>query len=444
MGKSRNFLLAAGFVLLTAVTWWDVSAAFRQAEHFEKQTYNLDVEQRVNYWILSAQCAKKTGVWLAVCGPQGQIEPLENFSLADDRGHALLLTAATQWFRLTPDRVLLTKINVLLNALGGFCLVAMLLFVRLPIAAACALGFVLTKSIPGPLPGPDVPSAYLGILCFSLIPIVWLLGIRHVSFSRPWLLLGSVLSWLCLAAALLLRQPLGLIGCGLCIVLVISKAAMTFKMMRQKALVSVGIIVCLVGIALAAPSIVLQVRKVFWGVPSGTSVVSHGMSQSFFHGLGTEPNPWGISWSDVYGLHLIQKLRPDVVYLSPEHFRVLRGLYWHILLTEPVAVVRIYAMKLWKVWNLPLHWMGMNLFWATAFLSLILLLGIWKGTHEMRYPLVMSCWFLAAWWLVILQGVIGIPWVKHIYPSKLLTVLMVGALLDAGMRKGVAVYFRKV
>ena len=107
-------------------------------------------------WIDSAKCTQEKGVFLSVCGNDGEILPIEDCAVADDRGHALLANALAYLKNTPVTNLTLTKANILINAFGIFTLSLLLLCTRLYWASFLNVIFMGAKSIPGFGPGPDV------------------------------------------------------------------------------------------------------------------------------------------------------------------------------------------------------------------------------------------------------------------------------------------------
>ena len=82
-----------------------------------------------NVWLDSTDCTLSRGAWLAVC-ENDRLIPISERAIADDPGHALLLSA---WAALTGERATLVdvaRLNTLLNLAGLVALAALLFSLR--------------------------------------------------------------------------------------------------------------------------------------------------------------------------------------------------------------------------------------------------------------------------------------------------------------------------
>jgi hypothetical protein len=193
---------------------------------------------------------------------------------------------------------------------------------------------------------------------------------------------------------------------------------------------------------LAWTRVIVAARNAIYPLPPAQGVASHGVFHTLLHGLGTEPNPWGIEWADSWGARFAARVAPGVAYTSPAYFRLMRRTYLHLLFTEPRAVAGIYAAKLKKAVSFPFRLFGLNIFWVAG--ALILSLP-WMArfaappAHPAVWALSGAAIFLA---LFMAQGVVGIPWAKHLYPSKMIVVLMTGLAADVAWRHALARFER--
>jgi hypothetical protein len=72
---------------------------------------------------------KRTGVLFATCDPGGGLHPVEDATIADDRGHGLLLSVLRRWFDIPSTKQSLVFVNAIFSVLA-FALLAWQ-FVRL-------------------------------------------------------------------------------------------------------------------------------------------------------------------------------------------------------------------------------------------------------------------------------------------------------------------------
>ena len=103
--------------------------------------------------VKSADCARETGAWLALCADDGKLKPIsEEERIGDDPGHAFLLAL---WTIVSDDPVSLidvARLNIALNSLGFLLLASFLFAVR---AYPCDLLFMYL--------GPIVYLKWIGV-----------------------------------------------------------------------------------------------------------------------------------------------------------------------------------------------------------------------------------------------------------------------------------------
>src|SRR3954468_16895460 len=81
---------------------------FAQAEAITRNP-SYDAQERVGFWMLSARCTQLTGSFLAICRSDRTLVPIEEVSLADDRGHAFLASLVARGLRRPFERFDLTR-----------------------------------------------------------------------------------------------------------------------------------------------------------------------------------------------------------------------------------------------------------------------------------------------------------------------------------------------
>jgi hypothetical protein len=306
----------------------------------------------------------------------------------------------------------LVCINLLINGIGVWFLALVLWRADMPISALMTVLLSTLYVIPGPIPGPDAPSAYLGIVSLALCPIIWA---SHGAEGKD-----SFLQVALLGLAYLLRSPLGMIG------LIITVG---FLIQKKRPAVIVLFLTILFWVPL-----LLAARNAAYRLPADPSASTHGISQTLFHGLGTQENPFGISWEDNFGYEYVKHLDPSIPYLSTKYYQVLRNAYGQLVLHHPLEVTKIYLSKTKKIFELPFQWGGIKVCWY-ALAVVLFALGWWKRGYSSASlsTLVGILIFLA---LFLLQGVVGIPWGKHLYPMKWIVILCVGGALDTLFQRG--------
>ncbi|MEZ5891247.1 MAG: hypothetical protein R3D52_13985 [Xanthobacteraceae bacterium] len=303
---------------------------------------------RVAAWIMSADCFRKTGVILAVCDPPGKFSPIENVSAADDRGHGLLLSVLHGTFGAPATTDTLLFANIVISVFG-FALLAAQLH-RIGFGVAAILFFLASlRLLREPAVTGDVIGAIYGMFALSLLlPIQ---SMRMLALDRntwaewSWL----ALSGLCLAGVMLLREPFGLIAIVVTALALIIGFVRRAREWRISQFASAAAVIAAILIALNATSLLVSYRVHVQGVPAGSGILSHGLSNALYLGLGAEPNPFGIEWSDPVAESAVRARDPTIAYASPQYYEMLGKLYMELVRQHPLDVARIYAAKARKV-----------------------------------------------------------------------------------------------
>ena len=129
-----------------------------------------------NYWLKSAECARQTGAWLALCEDDGKLKPISEEAIGDDPGHAFLLALWT--IASDDDAATLVDVawlNIALNSLGFLLLASFLFALR---AYPCALLFMYL--------GPIVYLKWIGVA-----PHWGLLGVASMAAVLPMAILAK-------------------------------------------------------------------------------------------------------------------------------------------------------------------------------------------------------------------------------------------------------------
>ena len=181
---------------------------------------------RVSTWISQAECFKKTGVLFAICGPSGVLKPVEDATIADDRGHGLLLSVLHRWFDVPATKLSLVVINAAFTVIAFLLLawqfvrlhraVAAIVFLGLTLRLVCSSDVDVFSTYFGLLArcvDADVYSTYFGLFALSFLLPLQLLRMLAQQRSRPSEWAWLVVAGLALICAMLFREPIGLIGC---------------------------------------------------------------------------------------------------------------------------------------------------------------------------------------------------------------------------------------
>lgn len=380
--KSRRFLLAAA---LAALVVMDARSVMDFAGSIPERA-NTPVNNRVVAWMQSAWCYKQTGIILVACTgqPPYGVMRIEDVSVADDLGHALVLALLYRGLDLSE---ISAKTLVVLNGainVAGLALLAVQL-ARMGLALGGLLFFGLSLPIIGSAyASPDVTAISYGLFALSLVLPLQTLRM----FFRPsngfgewlWLAVGGGALFFVMA----LREPFGFIG------IAATLAALAIALMRARSHRRRGWWACGAGVAAIVlltfnvANFLIEYRSKVHDVSPGTRVASHGIAHNLYIGLGSEQNPFGIRWSDQFGIDRIRALDPGIEFGSARYFEALRSLYVQLVVEQPLEIARTYAHRFAKVltpWILPALAVGF---------SAILLLLAWSRSRDDRSLLIQT------------------------------------------------------
>jgi hypothetical protein len=293
-----------------------------------------------NVWVESAECARVHGVWLAVCDDD-KLVPKSEYAFGDDPGHALFLGV---WAMATDDMVWfddVARLNVGLNTAGFVLLASFLFAIR---AYVTSIVFVLA----GPIIylgwiGVSPHWSFIGVASMALVLPMALIAREH-RFLSPWLGNAYVtVGLLGLAAAALVREPIGLMG------FVISSGVVAALMVHQRRstrrLRDLLVVGSLVLVAAGASTWVVWTRDALFEMEPAQRVATHSFSHTLYIGLGAVPNAFGLSYEDEVARASVESVAPHVLNSSPEYYRILWKLYWDKVTGAPEEVLRIYLEK---------------------------------------------------------------------------------------------------
>jgi hypothetical protein len=395
---------------------------------------------RVDHWIQAAQCAQSSGKYMVTC-TEHRLVPIEDVSLADDRGHTLILSALAHLGGIQPTHNVLRVLNLSLNALGVLLISLLLHRFRLPLAAAAmnALGAIWT----GSRAGADVDAAYLAAALFALGGCFFLflmtsgdpdqVNAKKVLF--PATFVHGVLTFLLLMTSVFLRQPIGLSGivaalAGICFLLLSVRKSPFRRTYLLRSILALGII----WVALQSPKSVAELRNRTLDIqPKGIS--GHGISHNLFLGLGGYvENKFGIIWDDQYAKNLIERLYPGVEYCSDEYFRLIGKLYLQYVKSDPAEALRIYLLKAGRTLGTA-H--GATL--PSAMTLILLGLTLWyrqtRGIiHSNQEKLLIGTTTLLGL-SFLAQGILTHPAWTYIHPGPMLLILALLMALDPAVQR---------
>ena len=429
LGRIRWLLFV---VILLAVGLDTTMTSLEDAERNYGEVSTSDWAH-TNYWVKSAECARETGAWLALCADDGKLKPISEEAIGDDPGHAFLLA---MWTIVSDDPVSLVDVawlNIALNSLGFLLLAGFLFAVR---AYPCALLFMYL----GPIIylkwiGVSPHWGLLGVASMAAVLPMAILA-KEYGFLSPRLGQGFVgLGLLGLALAALVREAIGTMA------IVTVLFALAFIALRRRHsgrgirdLFAVGLLIVA---ASSVPYAAITARDVMFDIEPGQLVQRHGFSDILYMGLGAVPNSFGISYSDWVALADARKVDPDVVHCSPEFYQIMWSLYLEKVFTDPAEVVRIYIEKARLILSDPVLEPGLPLgiILLVGFCHLVVAQGfdLWskvgfpQGALVQGAALVFICFFVA-------QAILASPDRGYAMPVGAAILTLVGALVGFHLR----------
>lgn len=371
-----------------------------------------------NIWLDSTACTVSRGVWLAVC-EDGRLIPISERAIADDPGHALLLSA---WAAVTGNPATLVdvaRLNTLLNTIGLVALAALLFSLRAWITSIVLLA--------------RGPIEFLGWMGTSphwaLIGMVSLAGILPLAIvtrsNRAWIAGGIA----ALAVVTLVRESIGLMGFALTLG---ALAVMALQRPRPARLVPrLAVIGILATGALLAPKWATMARDAAFPMAPAERLQTHGLSHTLYLGLGFVKNKWGIRYHDEYGADLAR--RAGVIYCSPEYFRMMWKLYLARIAEDPVEVARIYWEKALQLLAVPTMQPGPPFGIVLAIGLMHLLLATWFGLwRRVGFPqgLPIEAVSVAFLGLFLAQAILALPSHMYAVPVNAFILVLSGAIIE--------------
>lgn len=384
-------------------------------------TQSLAAYPRTNYWIDAANCARQTGHYLVVCEANGIEKPVEDVSLADDRGHTLLLSVVSVAFNTEPTLELLRTLNIVINFIGLLILSTLLIST---VGWRCGLFTALLGAYwIGGRSGPDVDASYIGIAAMSASALI--LAARRLSFAST-----SAITIL-IASTSLIRQPIGL-GAALSLILVGFASMWLGRKPSGRLRMALGRMVVLfliAFVAIKAPLAPTAIRN-FALDTKPTGVSAHGLSHNLFLGLGGfVDNKWGIVWDDSYAQQLMKQLHPDIEYCSDAYFNAIGKLYWKYVSEDPLEAARVYLVKTSRTFS------AAEGFSLSALFSFLIFGGLcFYAKRKLYFPTSENLILLLGPALFALsfiaQGVLTHPAWTYIYPGPILLLICVAAFAE--------------
>lgn len=398
---------------LVTVGYAGVRYSYAEAE----KTYGI-VEKAdwgaTNVWLRSADCARETGAWLAICDGS-KLLPIASVAAADDPGHALLLALIVRIVDRPMSVLDVARLNIQINFVGMMTLAALLFAARWYVASFVILmgGAVTYFSWVNVSPHPSLIGAATMAVIFPAAAILSRSG-HLVGFGRfLFLVLGPVL----LGLASLIREPIGTIGFLITVGTLFWLASFKgTKYCRWMLLVLLGVAV----IGWQSPRWVLMARDKAFSVPPASTTQTHGTSHALYLGLGAAgDNKFGIHWDDKDGSAAVEKVSKNIGYVTEQYYQILWQAYLERVAQDPLEVARIYAIKAREILKHRLPDWAPQLYVVLFGVGALLIVGqrrsLWKVTN-FEGGASMAVLSLAFIFMFIVQGVLAHPSKQYAHP----------------------------
>jgi hypothetical protein len=411
-------------VCVAGLVWGPFARTFEDVRRYGYMPDIMPSDWRAtNVWLDSTDCTVARGVWLAMC-EDGRLIPISERAIADDPGHALLLSG---WAAITGKRASLVdvaRLSTLLNTIGLVALAGLLFSLKAWITsiALLALG----------------PAEFLGWMGTSphwaFIGMVSLAGLLPLAIAtrRGW-------AWICsgivaLAVVTLVRESIGLMGFALTLGAVAATALLQ-RPRELRALFRPALVLLLASAALLAPRWATMARDAAFPMAPVERLQTHGLSHTLYLGLGFVENKWGIRYDDDYGEDLANKA--GLVFCSPEYFRLMWKLYLSRIVEDPVEVARIYWEKALQLLIVPTFYPGppFGLVLAIGLTHLLAAtgLGLWRRVG-FPHGLPIEAVSLAFLGLFLAQAILALPSHMYAVPVNAFILVLFGVLVEFAVR----------
>jgi hypothetical protein len=387
--------------------------------HLEKSDWNA-----TNVWLKSAECARRTGAWLALCEGD-KLVPINEQAFADDPGHAFILDVYASLTGRTVDLVDVALLNTFINAAGFVALAAFL-------AACRAYGALLVFLILG-------PSEFVGWTSTSphwsfvgATGLAAILPLAALARHRGWLSPASANAFLALGlfglgAAALIREAVGLMA--LVITAAVIAALFVSKWRLGQRRVDLVVLAGLVLLAWSTPRWVILARDWSFAMEPATLVQSHGLSHSLYINLVAVKK--GVAHAgDRAGEDAARAADPGIVVYSAEYYRLMWRLYIRLALDDPEAALRAYLARGAAILGDSLLEPAPPL-WLSIVAAAGFVLFTWPQWPKLdfdqgRFIMIVCLAFVA---LFVVQGILALPSRLFSFPAgRLLLVLLACAV----------------
>lgn len=390
----------------------DLRQAESEAIRKFSETARADWEV-TNIWIMAAECARKTGAWLAIC-QDNKLYPIANAAVADDSGHALLLGLAARILDRPMAVVDVAKLNIAIDFVGMVCIAALLFAVRSYVASFIVLalggGVYLDWIAISPHPGLIGAASFAAVLPSTIVLAER--GYLPKTAKVAFLTAGAVL----FGMATLLREPFGTMGVIVCLG---ALAFLGWQTRNRQQWLRLLLLLLLVIVSWQTPRWTFLARDVAFSMPPTNQIQTHGTSHNLYLGLGAIENKFGIEWSDSIGGQAVAKVDPKVAYASHDYFRILWRVYFDRLAEDPLEVARIYATKGVSMLGYHLPPKSLPLWLVLVGAVGLLIVGtrwqLWQKVHYGQAPVLLSVG-LAFVAFFLLQGTVAHHSIGYAHP----------------------------
>jgi hypothetical protein len=208
----------------------------------------------------------------------------------------------------------------------------------------------------------------------AVLPLAILFFFESTSNKRLrwlWIFVGI----LSLGLAELFRQSIGLMGVAASMLAI--ALAYLLRPRNRKSPLKLIIMATVVLLAHQTPMALLKARDAAYHLPPPTMEERHGAWHNLYIGLGAVPNPFGIEWLDASGRRAVEKINPNIPYLSAEYYATLRQEYFRILWQHPLEVLNVYYRKLTITLNTPLFRL-LDVKWSLIGICILFAASRWR------------------------------------------------------------------
>jgi hypothetical protein len=380
-----------------------------------------------NVWLKSAECARRTGAWLALCEGD-KLVPINEQAFADDPGHAFILDVYAALTGRSVDLADVARLNAFVNAAGFVALAAFL-------AACRAYAALLVFLILGPteyFAGWTSTTPHWSFVGATSLAAI--LPLATLARPRGWLPPASANAFLALGllglgAAALIREAVGLMA------LVITAAVITglfvWKGRLRQRRIDLVVLAGLVLLAWSTPRWVVLARDWSFAMEPATLVQSHGLSHSLYIYLTAAKKGAAYASIDTDGEEAARAADPGIVVYSPEYYRLMWRLYIRLVLDDPEAAVRVYLAKGATILGDSLLEPAPPL-WLSIMAAAGFVLLTWPQWPKLdfdqgRFIMIVCLAFVA---LFVAQGILSFPSRLFAFPAGRLLLVLLACVVE--------------